>query len=120
MVVVFSGPFHLNHIGFVPLQHLDGLGRLWIDDKNAGVTSLSYQPLPAPIYCGFILQIESASQRPSREFDVDSVRNHYCWPVFMLHSRLLTKCCYSELASAVRLCCEEYVFSKLKAALTSD
>lgn len=40
---------HLNHIGFVPLQHLDGLGRLWIDDKNAGVTSLSYQPLPAPI-----------------------------------------------------------------------
>lgn len=29
-----------------------------------------------PVYSGFILQIESASQRPSREFDVDSVRNH--------------------------------------------
>lgn len=29
-----------------------------------------------PIYSGFILQMESASQRPSREFDVDSVRNH--------------------------------------------
>lgn len=29
-----------------------------------------------PIYSGFILQMKSASQRPSREFDVDSVRNH--------------------------------------------
>lgn len=29
-----------------------------------------------PIYGGFILQMEGASQCPSREFDVDSVRNH--------------------------------------------
>lgn len=30
----------------------------------------------SPVYRGFILQIESASQRPSSEFDVDRVRNH--------------------------------------------
>lgn len=60
----------------------------------------------SPIYSGFILQIESASQRPSREFDVDRVRNHYCWSVFMLHSRLLSKYRNYELASAVRLCYE--------------
>lgn len=39
----------------------------------------------SPIYGRFILQIESASQRPSREFDVDSVRNHYRESVFMTH-----------------------------------
>ena len=32
----------------------------------------------SPIHRGFILQIESASQRPSREFDIHGVRNHYC------------------------------------------
>lgn len=39
---------HLDHIGFVPLQHLDGLGCLWIDNEDAGVTSLSNQSLPTP------------------------------------------------------------------------
>lgn len=60
----------------------------------------------SPVYSGFILQIESASQRPSREFDVDSVRNHYCWSVFMPHSRSLSKCGYNKIAFSVRLCCE--------------
>lgn len=40
---------HLDHISFVLLQHLDGLGRLWINDENTGVTSLSYQALPSPV-----------------------------------------------------------------------
>lgn len=40
----------------------------------------------SPVHSGFILYIQSASQRPSSEFDVDSVRNHCCISVFMLHS----------------------------------
>lgn len=48
MLQMFTGETHLDHISFVLLQHLDGLGRLWIDDENTGVTSLSYQPLPTP------------------------------------------------------------------------
>lgn len=40
---------HFNHISFVLLQHLDGLSRLWINDENTGVTSLSDQALPSPV-----------------------------------------------------------------------
>lgn len=39
---------HLYHSSFVLLQHLDGLGCLWINDENTGVTPLSYQALPTP------------------------------------------------------------------------
>ena len=39
---------HLHHGGLVPLQYLDGLGGLGVDDKDAGVASLRYQALPAP------------------------------------------------------------------------
>ena len=43
-----QGNSHLDHSGFVPLKDLDGLGGFGIDDEDAGVASLSYQPLPAP------------------------------------------------------------------------
>lgn len=46
--VISQGDTHLHHVGFVPFEDLDGLGCFWINDKDAGVTSLSYQPLPAP------------------------------------------------------------------------
>ena len=43
-----QGDSHLHHGGLVPLQDLDGLRGFGIDDEDTGVTSLSYQPLPAP------------------------------------------------------------------------
>lgn len=49
----------------------------------------------SPIYGGFILQIESASQRPSREFDIDSVRNHCRGSVLTTEEHLLAKSSYS-------------------------
>ena len=39
---------YLHNIGFVPLQDLDGLGGVGVDDEDAGVAPLSNQPLPAP------------------------------------------------------------------------
>lgn len=44
----FTSQTHLDHICLVSLQHLDGLGGLRINYENTGVTSLSYEPLPAP------------------------------------------------------------------------
>lgn len=39
---------HLDNIGLVPFQHLNGLRGLWINNEDAGVTSLSYETLPTP------------------------------------------------------------------------
>lgn len=46
-----SGTFktHLDNIGFVSLQDLNGLSGLWVDNKDAGVASLSDQTLPTPM-----------------------------------------------------------------------
>lgn len=44
-----------------------------------------------PIYSGFILQIEGASQRPSCEFDVDRVWNHCRGSISVTDEHLLTK-----------------------------
>lgn len=42
-----------------------------------------------PIYSGFILQMEGTSQRPGREFDVDSVRNHGHESILVMNGHLL-------------------------------
>lgn len=39
---------HLDNIGFVSLQDLNGLSGLRVDNEDAGVASLSNQTLPAP------------------------------------------------------------------------
>lgn len=46
-----SGPSrtHLDDIGFVSLQDLNGLSGLWVDNEDAGVASLSNQTLPTPM-----------------------------------------------------------------------
>jgi len=39
---------HLDHIGFVSLQDLNGLSCIWVNDEDTGVTALSDQTLPSP------------------------------------------------------------------------
>lgn len=55
------------------------------DSKNTLLASIQY----LPIYSGFILQIQGASQRPGRQFDVDSVRNHCYGSVLVINEHLL-------------------------------
>lgn len=39
---------HLDHIGFVSLQDLNGLSCIWVNDEDTRVTALSDQTLPSP------------------------------------------------------------------------
>lgn len=63
---------------------------------------LILKQLYLPIYSGFILQIKSASQRPSCKFNVDSVWDHNWSSMFMIDYHLLTKNSKSWLASLDR------------------
>lgn len=57
--------------------------------QTRGEITLAVKMPYLPIYSGFILQMEGASQRPSREFDVDGVRNHCHESMLVIDGHLL-------------------------------
>lgn len=65
--------------------YVANLGQMILSNEKMLAAKMPY----LPIYSGFILQMEGASQRPSREFDVDSVRNHCHGSILVIDGHLL-------------------------------